>query len=117
MSDTVFGLLSAKRSLIGVLLGSAKSIARFRLRQRHAQILGEGLNCSEIHSSLQNVAGTKLDPVTASTEGKSLPEVRACISAARDELAKLRRIPVPSPDLRGRVERRIGFAIRMNLAS
>jgi hypothetical protein len=45
--------------------------------------------------------------VTASAEGKSLPEVRACISAARDELAKLRRIPVPSPDLRGRVERRI----------
>jgi hypothetical protein len=32
-------------------------------------------------------------------------------------LTKLRRIPVPSPDLRGRVERRIGFAIRMNLAS
>ena len=34
MSDTVFGLLSAKRSLIGVLLGSAKSFARLRLRQR-----------------------------------------------------------------------------------
>jgi hypothetical protein len=31
-----------------VLLGSAKSIARFRLRQRHAQIFVEGLNYSEI---------------------------------------------------------------------
>jgi hypothetical protein len=45
--------------------------------------------------------------VTASTEGKSLPEVRARIIAARDELTKLKRAPVPSPDLRGRVERRI----------
>jgi hypothetical protein len=44
----VLGLLSAGRSLIGALLGSAKFIARFRLRRRHAQILGEGLNYSEI---------------------------------------------------------------------
>ena len=48
MSDAALLLLSAKRSLIGVLLGSAKSIARFRLRHRHAPILGEGLNYSEI---------------------------------------------------------------------
>ena len=51
--------------------------------------------------------GAKLEPVTASTEGKSLPEVRARISDAREELAKLKRAPVPSPDLRDRVERRI----------
>jgi hypothetical protein len=51
--------------------------------------------------------GTKLEPVTATTEGKSLPEVRARISDAREELAKLKRAPVPSPDLRDRVERRI----------
>ena len=48
MSDAVFGALSSKRSLIGVLLGSAKSIARLRLRRRHSQILGGGLNYSEI---------------------------------------------------------------------
>ena len=58
-SDTVFGPLSAKRSLIGVLLGSAKSIARFRLRRRHVQILGEGLNCSEIEVAVVCFTGPK----------------------------------------------------------
>jgi hypothetical protein len=52
-------------------------------------------------------SGAKLEPVTASTDGKSLSEVRARISAAREELTKLMRAPVPSADLRGRVERRI----------
>ena len=56
-SDTVFGPLSAKRSLIGVLLGSATSIARFRLRQRRAQILGEGLNCSEFEMAAVELRG------------------------------------------------------------
>jgi hypothetical protein len=61
MSDTVSGPLSAKRSLIGVLLGSAKSIARFRLRQRHTQILEEGLNCSEFGA----IAGLRAIAVAA----------------------------------------------------
>ena len=38
---------SLQRSLIGLLL-LRKVLPRFRPRQRHAQILGEGLNCSEI---------------------------------------------------------------------
>jgi hypothetical protein len=60
MSDTMFGLLFAKRSLMGVLLGSAKSIARFRLRRWHVQILGEGLNCSEIEVAGIGLAAPKV---------------------------------------------------------
>jgi hypothetical protein len=37
----------------------------------------------------------------------STAEVRARVSAARDELTKLKRAPVPSPDLRHRVEKRV----------
>jgi hypothetical protein len=36
-----------------------------------------------------------------------LSDIRARITAARDELTKLRRAPIPSSDLRDRVERRI----------
>ena len=63
MSDTALWLLSAKRSLIGLLLGSAKSLARFRLRRRHAQILGEGLNCSEIHANKVQDFAVSFDPL------------------------------------------------------
>jgi cell pole-organizing protein PopZ len=49
--------------------------------------------------------GTKLEPVTTSSEGKNLAEVQARVRAARDEVANLKRAPVPSPDVRQRVER------------
>jgi hypothetical protein len=51
--------------------------------------------------------GAKLEQVKANTEGKELADVRAQIKAARDELKMLKRAPVPSPDLRQRIERRV----------
>lgn len=50
-------------------------------------------------------AGTVLDQVTTSTDGESLKDVRAKIKAARDEINKLERAPVPAPDLRMQAER------------
>lgn len=83
-----------------------------RLLADHAQVKARLHQAQTVLSSCRTwldrlPTGAKLEPATTSTDGKSLSEVRAGISAARDELTKLRRAPVPSPDLRDRVERRI----------
>ena len=50
--------------------------------------------------------GARLEPVTlnGAAEGKTLADIRAEIAAVRAELATLRSAPVPSSDIRKRVE-------------
>src|SRR4051794_8474947 len=63
MSDTALWALSAKRSLMVCSLAPQSPLRGFRLRRRHAQVLGKGLNYSEIHANKVQDSAVSFDPL------------------------------------------------------